>query len=319
MIARGPRRRACARSWWRRRGDDEHRRDRPARRDRATSRPREGLWFHVDGAYGGFFQLTERGRERFAGIERADTITLDPHKGLFLPYGTGALVVRDGERAARRALRGRRLPAGPAADGRAPELQRALARALAGHRGACASGSRSCSTGSRRSARRSTRSSTSPSALTRALARRPAPARSAWAPSSRSIAVPPAGRRRRGERGAAAPDQRLGAGVPVEHDDPRAVLAPGLHRVATGPTATGSTSASTSSARRPPSSGGDGRVPELPEIRALAERLDEVVAGAAFARADILQFSSLKTYAPRPGRARRRHGDGGQEPRQVSS
>lgn len=57
---------------------------------------REGLWLHVDAAYGGFFRLTERGHERFAGIERADSITLDPHKGLFLPYGTGGLVVRDG-------------------------------------------------------------------------------------------------------------------------------------------------------------------------------------------------------------------------------
>jgi aromatic-L-amino-acid/L-tryptophan decarboxylase len=57
----------------------------------------EGLWMHVDGAYGGFFILTERGRERFRGIERADSVTLDPHKGLFLPYGTGSLVVRDGE------------------------------------------------------------------------------------------------------------------------------------------------------------------------------------------------------------------------------
>jgi aromatic-L-amino-acid/L-tryptophan decarboxylase len=57
----------------------------------------EGLWMHADGAYGGFFQLTERGRERFSGIEDADSITLDPHKGLFLPYGTGALVVRDAE------------------------------------------------------------------------------------------------------------------------------------------------------------------------------------------------------------------------------
>ena len=56
----------------------------------------EGLWLHVDAAYGGFFQLTERGRDRFRGIERADSITLDPHKGLFLPYGTGALVVRNG-------------------------------------------------------------------------------------------------------------------------------------------------------------------------------------------------------------------------------
>ena len=56
-----------------------------------------GLWMHVDAAYGGFFVLTERGRERFRGIERADSVTLDPHKGMFLPYGTGALVVRDGE------------------------------------------------------------------------------------------------------------------------------------------------------------------------------------------------------------------------------
>lgn len=56
---------------------------------------REDLWFHVDAAYGGFFRLTDRGRERFAGIERADSVTLDPHKGMFLPYGTGGLVVRD--------------------------------------------------------------------------------------------------------------------------------------------------------------------------------------------------------------------------------
>ena len=57
----------------------------------------EKLWFHVDAAYGGFFQLTERGRRMLVGIERADSITVDPHKGLFLPYGTGALLVRDGE------------------------------------------------------------------------------------------------------------------------------------------------------------------------------------------------------------------------------
>jgi aromatic-L-amino-acid decarboxylase len=55
----------------------------------------EGLWFHVDAAYGGFFVLTERGKRRLAGIERADSVALDPHKGLFLPYGTGCLLVRD--------------------------------------------------------------------------------------------------------------------------------------------------------------------------------------------------------------------------------
>lgn len=58
---------------------------------------REGLWFHVDAAYGGFFLLTDRGRAAMAGIARADSVTLDPHKGLFLPYGTGGLVVRDRE------------------------------------------------------------------------------------------------------------------------------------------------------------------------------------------------------------------------------
>ncbi len=58
---------------------------------------REGLWLHVDAAYGGFFLLTEEGRRRMSGIEHADSLVLDPHKGLFLPYGTGALLVRDGE------------------------------------------------------------------------------------------------------------------------------------------------------------------------------------------------------------------------------
>jgi len=57
-----------------------------------------GAWFHVDAAYGGFFQLTERGHRLFAGIQGADSIVLDPHKGLFLSYGTGALLVRDGQR-----------------------------------------------------------------------------------------------------------------------------------------------------------------------------------------------------------------------------
>jgi aromatic-L-amino-acid decarboxylase len=58
----------------------------------------EGLWLHVDGAYGGFFQLTERGRALFRGIDATDSITLDPHKGMFLPYGTGSLLVRNRRR-----------------------------------------------------------------------------------------------------------------------------------------------------------------------------------------------------------------------------
>jgi len=55
----------------------------------------ESVWFHVDGAYGAFFMLTERGRTAMRGISEADSIILDPHKTLFLPFGTGALVMRD--------------------------------------------------------------------------------------------------------------------------------------------------------------------------------------------------------------------------------
>ena len=57
----------------------------------------ENLWFHVDAAYGGFFRMTGRGQALLSGIELADSLVLDPHKTLFLPYGTGALLVRDGE------------------------------------------------------------------------------------------------------------------------------------------------------------------------------------------------------------------------------
>lgn len=56
---------------------------------------KEKLWLHVDAAYGGFFALTETGKTILKGIEGADSITLDPHKSLFLPYGLGAVLVRD--------------------------------------------------------------------------------------------------------------------------------------------------------------------------------------------------------------------------------
>ncbi len=57
---------------------------------------REGLWHHVDGAYGAFFHVVPELRPLLDGLPEADSLTLDPHKGLFLPYGTGALLVRDG-------------------------------------------------------------------------------------------------------------------------------------------------------------------------------------------------------------------------------
>lgn len=56
----------------------------------------EGMWHHIDGAYGAFFYLCHELQETLRGLPRADSLTLDPHKGMFLPYGTGALLVRDG-------------------------------------------------------------------------------------------------------------------------------------------------------------------------------------------------------------------------------
>lgn len=52
-------------------------------------------WFHVDAAYGGFFILLDEMKEKLKGIERSDSVTLDPHKTLFLPFGSGAVLLRD--------------------------------------------------------------------------------------------------------------------------------------------------------------------------------------------------------------------------------
>ena len=53
------------------------------------------LWYHVDAAYGGFFMLLDELKPLFKGVERSDSIVLDPHKGLFMPYGIGAILVKD--------------------------------------------------------------------------------------------------------------------------------------------------------------------------------------------------------------------------------
>jgi aromatic-L-amino-acid/L-tryptophan decarboxylase len=57
---------------------------------------REGLWLHVDGAYGAPAALCDRGRAVLAGLEHADSLVLDPHKWLFAPYDVGCLFVRPG-------------------------------------------------------------------------------------------------------------------------------------------------------------------------------------------------------------------------------
>ncbi|MCZ6900951.1 MAG: aminotransferase class V-fold PLP-dependent enzyme, partial [Bacteroidetes bacterium] len=56
------------------------------------------LWFHIDAAYGGFFMLCPELRPLFKGMERSDSLVIDPHKGLFLPYGIGVVLVRDADK-----------------------------------------------------------------------------------------------------------------------------------------------------------------------------------------------------------------------------
>ena len=61
-------------------------------------------WFHVDAAYGGALTLAPSYKDRLRGIERADSITLDPHKWMFVPFACGAVLVRDGARVLRDAF-----------------------------------------------------------------------------------------------------------------------------------------------------------------------------------------------------------------------
>jgi len=58
---------------------------------------KHNLWYHIDAAYGGFFMLTEYGKQVLKGIELSDSVVLDPHKSLFLPYGLGIVLVKNKE------------------------------------------------------------------------------------------------------------------------------------------------------------------------------------------------------------------------------
>lgn len=59
---------------------------------------KERLWMHVDAAYGGFASLLSREARTLRGIERADSVTLDPHKWLFVPFECGCLLAREPRR-----------------------------------------------------------------------------------------------------------------------------------------------------------------------------------------------------------------------------
>lgn len=65
--------------------------------DIAELSKKHDCWFHIDAAYGGFFVLVDQLKQLFKGVEKSDSIVLDPHKTLFLPYGCGMVLVKDAD------------------------------------------------------------------------------------------------------------------------------------------------------------------------------------------------------------------------------
>ncbi|NQW26462.1 MAG: aminotransferase class V-fold PLP-dependent enzyme [Flammeovirgaceae bacterium] len=57
---------------------------------------RKNIWYHIDAAYGGFFLLTQTGKKLLEGIELSDSVVMDPHKSLFMPYGSGVVIIKNG-------------------------------------------------------------------------------------------------------------------------------------------------------------------------------------------------------------------------------
>jgi len=56
---------------------------------------KNNLWYHIDAAYGGFFILSETGKKKLKGMNLSDSLVIDPHKGLFLPYGLGVVLIKN--------------------------------------------------------------------------------------------------------------------------------------------------------------------------------------------------------------------------------
>ena len=72
--------------------------------DLASMAEEYDCWFHVDGAYGAALAVSAKHKDKLRGIERADSVTIDPHKWLFVPFACGAVLVRDGGRILRDAF-----------------------------------------------------------------------------------------------------------------------------------------------------------------------------------------------------------------------
>ena len=72
--------------------------------DLAEIATENNCWYHVDGAYGGTLAFSEKHQSKLRGMSRADSITFDPHKWMFVPFACGAVLVRDGKRVLRDAF-----------------------------------------------------------------------------------------------------------------------------------------------------------------------------------------------------------------------
>ena len=192
------------------RGRDEHRRGRPARRARASSAASDGVWLHVDAAYGGFAVLTERGTRALRGIELADSVDARPAQ-VALPAVRVRLRARARGRAAAAAFEiVARLPAGRRGRRRRGQLLRPRPAAHARARGRSRCGCRCRPSGWTRSAPRSTARSTS--RRTRAKRVEESAELELLAPPSLGIVCFPPRLDERRRRGPVRPPRRRAAG-----------------------------------------------------------------------------------------------------------
>ena len=302
----------CGRSWWRRASGTTNTGAIDPIDAIADIADAEGLWLHVDGAYGGFFQLTDRGRERFRG-DRAEPTRSRSIRTRGCSCRTGPAAWSCGTAAAMRdahyegAAYLQDLPP----TGELPnysEHSAELSRDWRGLRVWMPLKLHGVS------AFREALDEKLDLAAYLADAFRDDPTASSccWEPQLTVIPFRLAGADDDTQQRVPRADQRVEAGVPVEHDDRRALRAAGVHREpshAQGP----DRRVHRDRRSRPPTSCGpeERTVPEMPEIRALAERLDQVMAGATLAEARpaaVLVAEDVRAAARRGARSHDRAG-----------
>ena len=295
---RRPRGRACGRSWSCRSAGTTNTGAIDPIDAVADVAAEAGMWMHVDAAYGGFFQLTERGRRAVRRDRRAPTRSRSIRtRGCSCRTGPGRSWCATATRSATPTTKEPRTfrtwrPRASCRTSReySPELSRPN-RGLRVWMPLKLHG-----VGAFREALDEKLDLTEH--LYEAFRQIPQ-VEIPWAPQLTVVPFRLRGPTRR-RTGVPGQDQRFEARVPVEHAGARASTCFASASSAIGPIATGSTSASRSSRTRRASWREREPVPEMPEVQALAERLDDDLRGATLRALDMLQFSSLKTYAPRP-------------------